>query len=152
MFKKLAIAGALLVALFVAAPAAADSVPRYTTQSGTTKDSQGVTIVNPDGTLAPLSGGAQPSVTLLAAASSATGSAQDVTAGTWFWSAEGTWGGTTAALQWRRLSTTAWIAIDSASLTADGAYSSVELAAGQVRVTITGGSGVSLASTIQRQR
>lgn len=80
---------------------------------------------------------AKADLTLLSAAS-ATGSAVAVTAGAYNWYAYGTWNGATAQLQWSPDAGTTWINVDGATLTANGGWSNVSLAAGHARVSFTG--------------
>lgn len=86
------------------------------------------------------------SVTLLTAAA-ATGDGEPVSAGYWNWSVWGTFGGATAQLQWSPDSA-AWIDVDGATATANGGVSDIPIAAGALRVTITGGSSISLTSRV----
>lgn len=88
-------------------------------------------------------------ITLLTDAS-ATGSWVDVpSSGHYNWTAEGTWGGTVAQLEWRFSSTSSGSAVTGASLSEDGGWSDIPLGAGQVRVVLTGGTPSAMNSRLQ---
>lgn len=89
----------------------------------------------------------RPDVALLSAAS-ATGSGVVVTGGYYSWMIWGTWGGTTAQLQWSPDGGTTWIDIEEATASVNGGVSNIPIASGKVRVLLTGGSSISLSSKL----
>lgn len=103
-------------------------------ESGGRVDSTGRLMVSLVGS----GGNAASAITLLPAASSATGSAVAVTSGHYNWVAYGTWSGATAQLQWSPDAGTTWINFDDVLLTADGGWSDIPIATGHCRVLITG--------------
>jgi hypothetical protein len=64
--------------------------------------------------------------------------AVSVSAGRYNWAVYGTWGGTSAQLQWSPDGTT-WIDIDSVVATENGGVSDIPIAEGFVRTVLTGG-------------
>ncbi len=87
-------------------------------------------------------------ITLLTAAS-ATGAGVYWSGGAALWSVYGTWGGATAQMQYSPDQGTTWIDVDGATLTGNGGYIGIPLPEDQIRVAITGGSGVSLSSKLK---
>jgi hypothetical protein len=79
-------------------------------------------------------------ITLLSA-SSVSGGAAAIAGGRYFWAVYGTWDGATAQLQWSPNSGTTWVDLDGASVTANGGFTDIALAAGHVRVSISGAGG-----------
>lgn len=87
-------------------------------------------------------------VTLLSAAS-ATGSAIKISGGRKNFFIYGTWGGTTAQLQWSPDGGTTWFPVVGVSGTANIAFTDIPLSPGHCRVTLTGGAAISLSAEIE---
>lgn len=115
-------------------------MPNATSISTTDAAGTAQTVSTIDALIAVLNGSAiipKTDVALLSNAS-ATGSAVAVSAGRYNWYAYGTWNGATAQLQWSPDAGTTWINVDGATLTANGGWSNITIAAGQARVSFTG--------------
>lgn len=89
---------------------------------------------------------------VLLVAKAATGDSVSLIGGDFFWTVDGTWDSATAQLQWSPNNGTTWIDIDGAVLTANGGFSHIGLATGDIRVALSGAGGsTSLNSRIQPQ-
>lgn len=95
---------------------------------------------------------ASPNNIELLSAAATTGSAKDVGAGLYQWTATGTWDGVSHTLQWRFNANSTWFDIvDAPPMTEDVAYMGVTIAAGEVRGVLTSpGASTSITSRLQR--
>lgn len=91
-----------------------------------------------------------PGFSELLTAGAATGEWVGVSSGYYNWTVEGTFGSTSAQLQWRHNSSGEAIDVTSAVVTAAGGFSGIPLGDGQCRVKLTGGSAIVLNSRLQK--